>query len=185
MSGYNFSDKADLIAIAQELKTLPEFLEKDIYVSEIIKAISEFKSDKFKVLFCGGTSLLKAHKVINRFSEDIDFKIISLVKNVTRAERRKFRSIFIECINTLENIDIVEDTLLSRNQSKFFQCFATYPKNFVENPSIRPNIKIECTFVDEVFSGVTEKEIKPLIARYIPFGETSIIDCVGIHSIML
>ena len=51
------------------------FVEKDYWVCFILKnlSLSEYKS---QVVFKGGTSLSKAHKVIHRFSEDVDLAII-------------------------------------------------------------------------------------------------------------
>lgn len=51
---------------------LPIIVEKDYYVTMILRELSERK--KF-VVFKGGTSLSKCHKVIKRFSEDIDITI--------------------------------------------------------------------------------------------------------------
>ncbi len=50
------------------------FLEKDWYATELIAlAVAYANSDdsKFQLLFGGGTSLSKAHKLIQRFSEDV------------------------------------------------------------------------------------------------------------------
>ena len=45
-------------------------IEKDYYVTMLLKLLSE----KIPyIVFKGGTSLSKCHKVIKRFSEDIDF----------------------------------------------------------------------------------------------------------------
>jgi hypothetical protein len=48
----------------------PAIIEKDYYVTEALRAISEVAGDK--VIFKGGTSLSKGWDLIERFSEDID-----------------------------------------------------------------------------------------------------------------
>lgn len=53
---------------------LPVIVEKDYYVTMILRKLSE---DQGFVVFKGGTSLSKCHKVIKRFSEDIDITIDS------------------------------------------------------------------------------------------------------------
>ncbi|RXJ95791.1 hypothetical protein CRU94_04030 [Arcobacter sp. AHV-9/2010] len=70
------------------------FIEKDYWVTYILNKLS--KSDyKQTAIFKGGTSLSKAYKIIDRFSEDIDLAVItynidgnavkSLIKNIEKA----------------------------------------------------------------------------------------------------
>jgi len=70
---YLHEDKAKFLAVLESIsktsKIQADLIEKDYYVSLILKEIAN-SSDK--VIFKGGTSLSKALKVINRFSEDID-----------------------------------------------------------------------------------------------------------------
>lgn len=52
------------------------FLEKDIWVTEILRLLySEILTDDLAVAFKGGTALSKCWKMIDRFSEDIDLSI--------------------------------------------------------------------------------------------------------------
>ena len=51
---------------------LPIVVEKDYYVTMILRCLSERLG---YIVFKGGTSLSKCHKVIKRFSEDIDITI--------------------------------------------------------------------------------------------------------------
>lgn len=52
------------------------YIEKDYWVSYILKLLSKSKYVDFAI-FKGGTSLSKAYKIIDRFSEDIDLAIIT------------------------------------------------------------------------------------------------------------
>src|ERR1700757_913297 len=63
-------------ATAQYLNLRPVFVEKDYWVTYVLKnlANSEYRE---KVVFKGGTSLSKAYGYIERFSEDIDLAILS------------------------------------------------------------------------------------------------------------
>ena len=55
---------------------LPEsVIEKDYYVTQVIQTLSSTENEYFRLVFCGGTCLAKAHKVVQRMSEDVDFKI--------------------------------------------------------------------------------------------------------------
>lgn len=50
-------------------------IEKDYYVTQVIHTLSNIENDYFRLVFCGGTCLAKAHKLVQRMSEDVDFKI--------------------------------------------------------------------------------------------------------------
>lgn len=69
----NFKDLITLTA--QHLKLPHHFIEKDYWITFVLKKLSE-SSQKDTFVFKGGTSLSKAHKIIERFSEDIDLAVI-------------------------------------------------------------------------------------------------------------
>src|SRR6476660_2302401 len=73
------------------LRQLPvQTAEKDIHVTDVLGKLSELEfrhsffrgaahelvEDGIRLIFAGGTSLSKAHGLINRMSEDIDLKVI-------------------------------------------------------------------------------------------------------------
>jgi Nucleotidyl transferase AbiEii toxin, Type IV TA system len=67
----------DLIeATAQHLNLRPVFVEKDYWVTYVLKNLANSEHCD-KVVFKGGTSLSKAYGYIERFSEDIDLAILS------------------------------------------------------------------------------------------------------------
>lgn len=79
---------------AKDLNLPSLYIEKDYWVTYILKNLS--KSDyKDIAIFKGGTSLSKAYKIIDRFSEDIDLAVITnnlgsnqiktLIKNIEKA----------------------------------------------------------------------------------------------------
>ena len=71
----NQQDFAAAIKVASEhLKMRPVYIEKDYWITYILKNISQ-SSYKDRVVFKGGTSLSKAYNLIQRFSEDVDLAI--------------------------------------------------------------------------------------------------------------
>lgn len=58
-----------IVAASNELGIPTNIIEKDYYVTIILKALSEKISD---MVFKGGTSLTKCYHILDRFSEDID-----------------------------------------------------------------------------------------------------------------
>ena len=61
-----------LLVLDDRLNTSPAIIEKDYYVTMILKALAKRVPN---LLFKGGTSLSKCHKIINRFSEDFDISL--------------------------------------------------------------------------------------------------------------
>ena len=59
-----------MIRAAQRFEVNEQFVEKDYYVTEILRIIADRLGDK--AMFKGGTSLSKGWGLITRFSEDID-----------------------------------------------------------------------------------------------------------------
>lgn len=67
----------DLLLASSERLAIPIYLvEKDYYISMILKALSQSVYNA-QIVFKGGTSLSKAYQLIDRFSEDVDFAVIS------------------------------------------------------------------------------------------------------------
>lgn len=49
---------------------------KDFHVVRAIKALAAIDAAPFDLVFGGGTALARAHRIIRRMSEDVDFKIV-------------------------------------------------------------------------------------------------------------
>ena len=60
---------------ANTLNIRPEFIEKDYWITRALQRMSQ-NINAEKVVFTGGTSLSKAYRLTNRFSEDIDIAVI-------------------------------------------------------------------------------------------------------------
>ena len=97
MKLYNDKDLFERIIIdtSEKLKIAPVIIEKDYYVTIILREIVKRQS---KIIFKGGTSLSKCYHLINRFSEDIDLNIDCEIKP-TQGERKKLTESIIEIIN--------------------------------------------------------------------------------------
>ena len=49
---------------------------KDLHVVRAIAALAAIDAAPFTLVFGGGTALARAHRIIRRMSEDVDFKIV-------------------------------------------------------------------------------------------------------------
>ena len=54
----------------------PALVEKDIHVVRAIRALASLDAAPFLLVFGGGTALARAHDLVRRMSEDVDFKVI-------------------------------------------------------------------------------------------------------------
>ena len=66
--------------------------------------------DVIQLVFSGGISLSKGYQLIQRFSEDIDFKVVEAQPGLTRTDRREFRRKIAEAINSLAPDLILSNT---------------------------------------------------------------------------
>jgi predicted nucleotidyltransferase component of viral defense system len=150
------SDTSELLGLEKT------FVEKDYYVTQIIHSLSNVENEHFQLIFCGGTCLAKAHKLVNRMSEDIDFKI--RLKNneiFSRSRLNKELKKFREKIkSTLPKLSFIED--VARNEGKYQRIILKYPYSFPASQTLRPDIMLEFTFSD-IRLAINKLEIKTLI----------------------
>lgn len=77
-------------------------IEKDYYVTMILKLLA---ADARGCVFKGGTSLSKCHKVIERFSEDID---IGFSGPLTEGQRKRLKDEIIAGISKKLKLPIMD-----------------------------------------------------------------------------
>ena len=159
---------------SEHLDLNESFVEKDYWITEILKNLA-CSDQKNNFVFKGGTSLSKAYKVIQRFSEDID---ISPIKKQSDNKNKKF-------FKTMERIAIQDIPLKEHKKesdpkkgSKRRSVAYAYPQkanqslSFINsgrvilesssfyNLSTRHiQIKTISSFIEETLSQLKEKEI--------------------------
>jgi hypothetical protein len=72
---------------AKELGLHPQFVEKDYWVTEVLRSLHRDFAAHF--IFKGGTSLSKGYGLIERFSEDIDILVVADAGSSARQRERK------------------------------------------------------------------------------------------------
>ena len=76
-----------LIDVNNDTSISNELIIKDYFITLFLKELVKIVPG---ILFKGGTSLSKCHKVINRFSEDIDLSLNE--ENYTIGKKRKLKN---------------------------------------------------------------------------------------------
>lgn len=113
-----------LEATAQALKIDVLYVEKDYWVCYVLKAISQSQY-KDVAIFKGGTSLSKAYKLIDRFSEDIDLAVITneLSSNQIKTLIRKIEKDILDI-----HFEEIEIPYITSKGSEFRKTVYRYPK---------------------------------------------------------
>lgn len=163
-------EQKELIELASLELNISQFaIEKDIYVTQALEILSEIEDDNFYLIFQGGTCLAKAHQIINRMSEDCDFKIglkdsmRSASKSSLRQALKKFRQ---QIANSLKKNDfkIDDEAIKTRNEGRYISIQMEYPQAYTPASSIKPFIACEF-FVGELKMPFENKKITSMIKQ--------------------
>lgn len=126
----------------------PEIIEKDYYITLILRKLSEMFDF---VVFKGGTSLSKCHKVIDRFSEDID---ITIDNSLSQGQKKKLKYCIVEITEEfgmkISNIDDIR----SRRD---YNCYKIEYNSVLKSTSgaVNPMVIMETSFTEVSFPTVT------------------------------
>ncbi len=165
-----------ILEIATELGVAPSFIEKDWYAVQTIKLISEHSTNEIAAIFSGGTSLSKGYGLIERFSEDIDFQIITKAPT-SRGERRAFRTAIIALVNGHPDLSVDAASIESRDSSNFFSFNILYPQTHKLDGALRANLLLEMSFKEDAVP-VEKRDIQSFFAEFTKDSAETEIDCV-------
>ncbi len=159
---------------SQEFGIAPQFVEKDYYVVKVLSEISKINYPDLKIVFSGGTCLSKAYHKIQRFSEDIDFRVHS-DRQFTRTEKKAFCNFILEKLDNKEDYHSIPESVKKGNDNNFFSFEIEYKKLY-EGSNLRPNIKAEFTFENLILPSTT-CEVSSFIGQFIN-EETILVNCI-------
>lgn len=140
-------------------------IEKDWHVVRAIGVLAEVDHGDAQPVFSRGTSLSIGWGLINRFSEDVDFKVAMPEPGNPsrgRAHRRAYRKKIIDAL-AATGFELVAEPF-SGKESGFFSADFAYPSEFAPAPGLRPHLRIEMTFDAPALPPI-ERPIRSLIAQ--------------------
>lgn len=146
MSFSNAPDERTLGRVAGALGVDEAFVEKDWYVVQAIHVLVGRETADFKPVFSGGTSLLKAHGLIQRFSEDIDFKLIvsDAFPDKSQGQKRSALSAFKNGLAAdWATAGFKVTGIAAGSGNSFFQIDMDYPTILEGHDALRPHIQAE------------------------------------------
>ena len=132
--------------ISEGLTPLAEaILEKDLLLTQALRHLASTDSDGVGLVFCGGTCLSKAHRLIDRMSEDVDFKLV-VPEGLSRTARSKRLSQFKKrVVQVFEEagFHVPPEQVVARDENSYVGMNLLYESRFPPVASLRPEIKVE------------------------------------------
>lgn len=126
-------------------------LEKDEHLTAALQAVFELRFEHALLVFCGGTSLSKAHGLIERMSEDADIKVVlsAAAANWSNNQLRRYLGDEVrgQVVNALNAIGLVEDEDARRslNDNQYLHSQWIYQRTYDGIAALRPNLQLELT----------------------------------------
>jgi len=166
------------------LTSLPAaVLEKDLLITEILQRMTGMDTGAMKLVFCGGTCLSKAHGLIERMSEDIDFKVI-VPEGLSRTARSKRLSwLKKQVVDFLcgEGFTLSEQELIARDENNYVSLNIRYASHFASVASLRPEIKVELSARSPLLP-VEHLPIRSILGMMVDPASLGIsVECLGVQ----
>ncbi len=134
-------------------------VEKDLHVVRAIRAVTSIDATPFTLVFGGGTALARAHKIVRRMSEDVDFKIVPRPATPVSRNglRRALGKLGDQVTQSLLDAGFMFDPndnacKRSRNESRYTVWQIPYGS---AGQGLRPTIQIELTYASLRLPAVT------------------------------
>ncbi|CAA9214728.1 MAG: hypothetical protein AVDCRST_MAG56-131 [uncultured Cytophagales bacterium] len=153
----SFPDQALIEEVATVRGLAESFVEKDWFVTQVLRLLSELRYQDFTFIFTGGTALSKAHGLIQRFSEDIDVRVVApSLATISQSQQKKILSDFKQAvIDQLKTVFTNGPTqVIARNSNKFVAIHLDYPTYYPPANALRPHILLEITVADLLLPAV-------------------------------
>lgn len=158
-----FADVSEHLGIGN-----PAIAEKDYYVVQLLKLLSDFTCEHHTMVFAGGTALAKANIKLQRMSEDVDIKLsvnqsaVDESRSAMKRHRKAIRDGLIGRLNATGFFQVDKDKVESLDEHRHIEIPVQYPQNFTQAPCLRPFIKLEL-IETELLAGHTPMSICSLL----------------------
>ena len=126
---------------------------KDFHVVRAIRALAAIDAAPFTLIFGGGTALARAHRLVRRMSEDVDFKIVPapaapVSRSMLRQRLGALRDRVTEALQATGFAFNPADTshTRSRNENRYTIWQLPYDSASGAGEGLRPTIQIEMTY---------------------------------------
>lgn len=150
-----------MVGAANELAIPTNIIEKDYYVTIVLKALSEKLDD---MVFKGGTSLTKCYQLLDRFSEDIDISYTAESGTPGEARKRRLKKAVVA---TMKELDFSITNLDDTRSRRHYNCYrAAYPSIYEQSIILKPELVVE-TYVALLPFPTTKRMVDNYIYRFL------------------
>lgn len=149
-----------IISAAEALQKDPAIVEKDYYVTMILKNLAE-KSQE--CVFKGGTSLSKCYKAIDRFSEDID---ITFSNKLSQGQRKMLKNKVIAGISEELGLPILDWEKTRSRRDYNCYTFSYKPIDSFVPESLISGVKMEVSLASTAFP-TARMQVDSLVYRFL------------------
>lgn len=150
--------------LAIELGTKSAYLEKDWYAVQLLKHIFDSQAElNCDLVFTGGTSLSKGYKMLDRFSEDIDFLVLDSAEH-NKTSRSNFKRALVDLVDSHQTFTYVKDSLKASDKNRSFEFLVRYPSMFPSS-NIREGLKVDVQFLHPHLPTV-DNQITSTVSQY-------------------
>ena len=152
------------------------FVEKDWFVTQVIAVLAALDHPDFTVIFSGGTALSKGYGLLQRFSEDIDFRVRASAP-VNRKSLSGFKRAVVETLRQ-SGFPLDDDQVHAGDGNRFIAIDLNYQSAFPQADALRPHIQIELTVSDLALPAIrcAVRSFINELAHHPP--EVAAIDCI-------
>lgn len=158
-------------------------LEKDLLITEILHRMADMDTGEMAFVFCGGTCLSKAHGMIERMSEDIDFKVV-VPEGLSRSVKNKRLSWLKKQLASViagEGFTLSEADFIARNENSYISLSVRYESRFSSVASLRPEIKVELSARSPLLP-VAQLPVDSILGMLVnPITAGVTIECLGVQ----
>lgn len=181
MSLSNAPDEDELGRVAGALAVDEAFVEKDWFVIQAIRHLADAATGDLKPVFSGGTSLLKGHALIRRFSEDIDFKLGLSAEFLEKSQGQKKTALSAfkkSLVAGWSGAGFEVTDVEAGSGNAFIRIDMDYPSVLEPHPSLRPHIQVELSAKPPRLSPVDRPLISFVAQNRRDAAEVTSIPCV-------
>lgn len=161
----------------------PGIFEKDLLITEVLRTVVAVDSDGIRLVFCGGTCLSKAHGLIERMSEDIDFKLV-LPQGLSHSARSRLLSQFkkhMAAVLVDAGFVVPANEIIARDENSYVSLNLHYESRFAPVASLRPEIKVELSARPPVLP-TSPLPIASMLDVLIQAPKTDLhVECIGVE----
>jgi len=147
---------------------LPVILEKEVIVKDVVLEVAKVGRDSgFELIFSGGTSLSQGWGLIERISEDVDFRVIAPEFPSKNSKSKALSRLKAELGHALHGAGFdIDGEIIGRDSNRYIRASVVYDSAFApRQTALRPFVKVELMGVDRPF-GIENRQVQNILERY-------------------